>query len=274
MAPQTPSILTLKQNFLTAQTRLLSQPLQPSRAWRRSNEAADNDENNQRLSEKAVDDALFRLNQTLHQHAKRVYPPQATRHIVEQIDQLYLATGDRLADGDGNVDDEEEWRLVGADFVKHGVISSLPPTWESEREATAQPLEAKRYADLVERLQGLSAKKEEAEARVKRLRKMKELLEPFNVGDNDHPMVTGPGSNLPAANGVQENLVQRDGEMEKELERMRMLLVRVGDKVSRLKDREGEDDDLFGDEDGDAMIVDDVEVEEQRKLNALLESMR
>lgn len=116
MAPQTPSILTLKQDFLSAQTRLLSQPLQPSRAWRRSNEAADHDENDRRLSEKAVDDALFRLNQTLQQHSKRVYPPQATRHIVEQIDQLYLATGEQHADGEGDGSDEEEWRLFGADF--------------------------------------------------------------------------------------------------------------------------------------------------------------
>ncbi|KAJ4396525.1 hypothetical protein N0V93_000745 [Gnomoniopsis smithogilvyi] len=274
MAPQTPSVLTLKQNFLTGQTRLLSQPLQPSRAWRRSNEAADNEENNQRVSEKAVDDALFRLNQTLQQHSKRVYPPQATRHIVEQIDQLYLATGDRHNDSDVNGDDEEEWRFVGADFVKPGVISSLPPTWEPEREATAQPLEAKRYVDLVERLQDLSARKEEVETRVKRLRKMKALLEPFNVEENDDSTITGVGSNSAGANGVQENLVQRDGEMEKELERMRMLLVRVGDKVSRLKEREGSNEDLFGDGDRDAMIVDDVEVQEQRKADALLESMR
>lgn len=107
---------------------------------------------------------------------------------------------------------------------------------------------------------------------MKRLRKMKALLEPFNVGNNDDS--TGAGSDFPSANGVQENLVQRDGEMEKELERMRMLLVRVGDKVSRLQDREGPDDDLFGDEDGDAMMVDDVEVEGQRKVDALSESMR
>lgn len=115
MAPQTPSILTLKQDFLTAQTRLLLQPLQPSRTWRRANEAADHDENDRRLSEKAVDDALFRLNQTLQQHSKRVYPPQATRHIVEQIDQLYLSTGEQHADGNDE-DGDEEWRLVGADF--------------------------------------------------------------------------------------------------------------------------------------------------------------
>lgn len=130
MAPATPSILTLKQNFLTAQTRLLSQPLQPSRAWRRSNEAADNEENNPRLSEKAVDDALFRLNHTLQQHTRRVYPPQATRHIAEQIDQLYLATGERRVHEDDDGDDgEDAWTLVGADF---GESQTSPTRWLSE----------------------------------------------------------------------------------------------------------------------------------------------
>lgn len=158
--------------------------------------------------------------------------------------------------------------------VNPGVISALPQTWESELEATAQPLEAKRYAELVERLQDLSARKEAAEARVRRLRKMRALLAPFSVAEHDHAADSGEVSSFTAANGVQENLVQRDGEMEKELERMRMLLVRVGDKVARLREREGSDDDLFGDGDGDAMAVDDVEVEERRKVDALLERMR
>lgn len=148
MAPTDPTILTLKQNFLTTQTRLLSQPLQPSRAWRRANEAAggggggggggDDDENNnsgnsngnnQRLTEKAVDDALFRLNHTLLQHARRVYAPQATRHVAEQIEGLYLAFGDRHgggAQGGEPVDDEDAWRLVGADYGGFGVLLSCP----------------------------------------------------------------------------------------------------------------------------------------------------
>lgn len=129
------------------------------------------------------------------------------------------------------------------------------------------------------RLQGLSARRAEAEARVGRLRKMKALLEPFSA--EEHPADTpchdtGGGSAVPAAsNGVQENLVTRDGEVEKELERMRMLLARVGDKVARLRGRErsgDEEDDLFGE--GDAMIVEDVEVEERRKVEGLLDGMR
>lgn len=119
MAPQTPTVLALKQDFITAQTRLLSQPVQPSRAWRRGNEAAEDNENDRKLSEKAVDDALFRLNHTLQQHNKRVYPPQATRLIAEQIDQLYLTVGDRRSAEDeeaaGAVGDEE-WKMAGADY--------------------------------------------------------------------------------------------------------------------------------------------------------------
>lgn len=95
---------------------------------------------------------------------------------------------------------------------------------------------------------------------------MKALLAPFDAEN-------GPA---PAAGeaGVQENLVTRDGEVERELERMRMLLARVGDKVARVREREGsggDEEDLFGE--GDAMLVDDVEVVERRKVEGLLNGL-
>lgn len=280
MAPSAPTIPTLKQNFLATQTRLLSQPLQPSRTWQRANDSSADS----RLPEKAVDDALFRLNHTLQQHARRVYAPQATRHVAEQIDKLYLSAGDRGGAGgsDGAEEEEEEegWRNVGADYAAAGTISSLPPAWESAREAEAHPLEAKRYAELAARAQDLSVRRGRAEERVRRLRRMGALLAPFGgasgaaaAGGEEGAGEEG-GVSSGAAGGVQENLVTRDGEVEKELERMRMLLVRVGDKVARLKEREGGDggdEDLFGD--GDAMVVDDVEVEERRKVEGLLDGL-
>ncbi|KAK7707366.1 hypothetical protein SLS64_001058 [Diaporthe eres] len=279
MAPPAPTILTLKQNFITTQTRLLSQPLQPSRAWRRANDAAAaNDEDAAAVSEKAVDDALFRLNHTLQQHSRRVYATQATRQVAEQVDKLYLSAGERHAaaaadDDDDDDADEDGWRNVGADYADASVISSLPPAWESERQAAAFPLEAERYAELAGRLRDLAARRDEARARVERLRRMRALLEPFNSsGGTDG---ADEGSSFAPLGGVQENLVTRDGEVEKELERMRMLLVRVGDKVARLKEREAgrddDDSDLFGD--GDAMVVDDVEVEERRKVDGLLDGL-
>jgi hypothetical protein len=92
MAPA-PTVLSLKQQFISTQTRLLSQSLSPSRSWRNANEAAEH-----ALSERVIDDALFRLNHALHQHAWCTYPPQATRHVAEQIDQLYWSAGERTAD--------------------------------------------------------------------------------------------------------------------------------------------------------------------------------
>lgn len=166
------------------------------------------------------------------------------------------------------------------------VIASLPPTWDSERDATAHPLEAKRYAELVEQIQGdLCPLRDEVEARVRRLQRIQALLAPFSTtttakldnsssNNNNNNDKDNDGENNASVQEIQKNLVTRDGEVEKELERMRMLLARVGDKVARLREREGDadaDDDLFGD--GEAMIVDDVEVEEARKINGLLDGM-
>ena len=123
MAPAPPTVVTLKQDFLSAQTRLLSQPLGPSRAWRTANE-----NHEEGLPEKAVDDALFKLNHRLQQHARRVYPPNATRHVAEQIDQLYwnaaVAAKEGRAgdsgDDDGNDDGAAAEALnVGADLGTH-----------------------------------------------------------------------------------------------------------------------------------------------------------
>lgn len=109
---------------------------------------------------------------------------------------------------------------------------------------------------------------------------MKALLAPFDTtttttigNDEDDSDMSSIG-----ARTVQENLITRDGEVERELERMRMLLVRVADKVARLREREGTtgteegDDELFGE--GEPMVVDDVEVVERRKVQGLLDGMR
>lgn len=101
------------------------------------------------------------------------------------------------------------------------------------------------------------------------------MLAPFDTEQNqpDDDAERASSASFAGSNGVQQNLVTRDGEVEKELERMRMLLVRVGDKVARLKPREGsEDDDLFGERDDD-MMVEDVEVVEKRKVEGLLDAM-
>ncbi|KAK0668985.1 kinetochore complex Fta4 of Sim4 subunit, or CENP-50-domain-containing protein [Cercophora samala] len=98
-----PTIITLKTTFLTSQTRALSHPLHPTRAWQ-----AANDE----LPDKQVNDAIAKLNNRVLQHSKRVYAPQATRHVAEQIEALYTAPQD-LPDPDS---DAEEGITTAADL--------------------------------------------------------------------------------------------------------------------------------------------------------------
>jgi hypothetical protein len=118
MAPTPPTVLSVKQSFLTTQTRLLSQPLAPSRTWRSNNNSNDNEN---AIPEKALDDALFKLNHRLQQHSRRVYAPQATRHVAEQIDQLYwnaaeAATSARRDDEEVEEDEAAEALNMGADL--------------------------------------------------------------------------------------------------------------------------------------------------------------
>lgn len=117
MAP--PTIIAHKSTFLTTQTLHLSQALAPSATWHAANEAAEDG-----LPARAVDDAIYRLNHALTQHARRVYAPQASRHVAEQIDVLFQAEAERALRGDDDKGDEgedangvERRRLrLGADF--------------------------------------------------------------------------------------------------------------------------------------------------------------
>ncbi|KAL2196434.1 kinetochore Sim4 complex subunit Fta4 [Corynascus similis CBS 632.67] len=292
MTPTPPTVLSLKQSFLTAQTRLLSQPLAPTRAWLSSNNNSTDDDDNSSnnnserapLPGKAVDDALFKLNHRLQQHARRVYAPQATRHVAEQIDQLYWNAavqqdeGDE-GDGDVNAEGEEDGVRLGADLADPDVIEKLPLEWEDSSYSPSaawhqQPLEARRYAELAAELHALAERKRQASARVARLRRMQALLEPFS-GTEGKTRVEGDdgGGGSGTLDGVQENLITRNGEVEAELSRMRMLLARVGARVGQLKEqgrqtRESSTGSLFSDR-GDG--GEDVEMDEQRKIGLLLE---
>ena len=80
-------------------------------------------------------------------------------------------------------------------------------------------MEANRYTDTVRKLKEFSVQRDNMRERVVRLRRMRDALEP-----------------LSSAERVQENLITRNGEVERELERMRMLLVRVAGRVGQLPD--------------------------------------
>lgn len=81
-------------------------------------------------------------------------------------------------------------------------------------------MEAQRYAEAVQQLASLNNQRKEIKQRVERLRRLKATVDPLQT--------TEGGA------GVQENLVTRNGPVEKELEKMRMLLVRVSGRVGSL----------------------------------------
>jgi len=138
---------------------------------------------------------------------------------------------------------------LGTDLTDPNMIKSLPTSWEriSKRQAEAHPAEAQRYTELVVQVQELGARRDEVAERVSRLKRMCGLLEPFKEVE-----------------GVQENLVTRNGEVETELQRMCMLLARVGGRVSQLRKQERPEKER----DQDVMDMDGLE---QKKVGELLE---
>ncbi|KAH7633079.1 kinetochore Sim4 complex subunit Fta4, partial [Sordaria sp. MPI-SDFR-AT-0083] len=277
-----PTILSLKSDFLTTQTRTLSQPLAPSRTFLSSSENdQDQDQDHDIIPQKPLTEALTKLNHLLTQHSRRAYPPVATRHVAEQIDKLYftvtstsstststaLAKGHQVGDDEGDVEEDEDaqaWLRVNADLTLPRIITSIPDSWSSisSKEAEEYPMEARRFEELVARLKELDGQKRKVLERVARLRKIRGLVEVFEDSDSNskdqdclnvnaggeagRERETGegtggverPGGGAAGGGGgmkaVQENLVTKNGEMEAELQRMRVLLARVGGRVEKL----------------------------------------
>ncbi|KAH6690300.1 kinetochore Sim4 complex subunit Fta4 [Plectosphaerella plurivora] len=232
MANQPPTILFLKQSFVETQVRLLSRPLDLGPSWQTHNAASD-----EPLTQPAVDEALHRANRGLAEHTRRVYPPQSTRIVAEQINKLYKPGAALHEDDDDEANDGDAPPKRGVDLTDATTISSLPPVWPIEADTTDHPMESSRYAELTASLAILSTQRAETLKRVQRLRRIKAALRPFTPEDSDQG----------AASTVQENLATRDGQVEKELEKMRMLLVRVGGRVSKLPNPAGDDDQIMVD---------------------------
>ncbi|WKT44106.1 hypothetical protein QSH57_008959 [Fusarium oxysporum f. sp. vasinfectum] len=199
-----PTIPSLKQSFITSQTTLLSQPLTPSRSWQEINDASD-----EAIPERVVQEVLYNLNHTIQQHCRRVYPPQASRNIAEQINDVYTKDAERK----GGIGRE-------LDLTENEAIEALPASWHLEKDINDHPMETKRYADAVQQLTELNDQRKQLREQVARLKRLQSIVEPLQTDENGA--------------GIQENLLTRNGPVEKELERMRILLARVGGRVLSL----------------------------------------
>ncbi|KAK3501503.1 kinetochore Sim4 complex subunit Fta4 [Neurospora crassa] len=280
--PPPPTILSLKSDFLNTQTRTLSQPLAPTRTFTSQNNGTSSphlqsQEQHQSIPQKPLSEALQKLNHRLTQHNRRAYPPQATRHVAEQIDKLYFTStststslGKEDEDDEEDEDGEQAWLRVNADLTVPRLITSIPDSWSSvsEKEADDHPMEAKRFAELVAQLKELDQQKRKVLERVARLRKIKGLVEGFAAspaqdlnteGEQVREGAEGEGGGG-GMKAVQENLVTKNGEMEAELQRMRVLLARVGGRVEKLDKERGKEKERGSGSD------------ERKKLDKLLDS--
>ena len=94
-----PTVPAWKTSFLTSQTNILARPIAPSKTWRTTNQSSD-----QAIPDRVIDEALHDLNTKIQKHCRRTYPPQASRNVAEQINDLYVIAAERRV---GDVDDVE-----------------------------------------------------------------------------------------------------------------------------------------------------------------------
>ncbi|PYH98558.1 kinetochore protein fta4 [Aspergillus ellipticus CBS 707.79] len=212
------TIPELKSSFIRTQVRILSENLEPPEDWR--NYAAETEEDD--LSDKVVGDVLQKLNAALKQHSRIVYSSQAVQHVAQQITSLYWSSVNQAIPNPGSLLKGVE---KSVDLSSHLNIAELPLELEDQ---SASEEERARYQQLRERLTDLDSRRQQRQRRLDQLRQLQRLLEPFQE----------PQKN------IQPNLVMRDGELAQELEKMRMLVARVGGRIEQGKkktDNQGND---------------------------------
>ncbi len=94
-------------------------------------------------------------------------------------------------------------------------IESLHDSWDGDEEDEDGRA---RYQELTETLKDLDERRKAMREKVAGYKRLREMLGPFER----------------ATETVQPNLVARDGELEKELEKMRLLIARVRGRVEAL----------------------------------------
>ncbi|KAE8380562.1 kinetochore Sim4 complex subunit Fta4 [Aspergillus bertholletiae] len=207
----TRTISELKSSFIRAQVRILSESLEAPEDWRSYAAASEEDD----LSDKVVGDVLQKLNSALKQHNRIVYSSQAIQHVAQQIASLYwTSVNDAIRDQNSFERGVEKT----VDLSNQLNITRLPIELEDQ---SASEEERLRYQMLRERLVTLDNQRQQRRRRLEQLRRLQRLLEPFQE---------------PAQN-IQPNLITRDGELVQELEKMRMLVARVGGRIQHSKKR-------------------------------------
>ncbi|KAJ5082486.1 hypothetical protein N7532_011529, partial [Penicillium argentinense] len=217
----TRTITELKSAFIRSQVRIISESLELPEDWQ--NYAVETDEGE--LSGKVIEDVLYKVNAAAKQHNRVVYSSQAIHHVASQIASLYWST---VSQETQNTATFSKGICQSTDLSKHGNIVKLPLELEAQ-DVTEEQNESSirltlllyRYQELRKRLASLDEQRQQRKRRLDQLNHLRRLLEPFQEPRSD----------------IQPNLVTSDGELVQELEKMRMLVARVGGRIAQQKKR-------------------------------------
>ncbi|KAK9471726.1 kinetochore Sim4 complex subunit Fta4 [Dipodascopsis tothii] len=148
----------------------------------------------QSLSSASVSAALYKLSLAQKRHSKQTQSSQALQHVAIQLDALHRASADQRTDAHALA-----WLSV-ADQVLTGQADLTDHDYEV----------------LLGKLQSLSSAIAFAKKRHAHLRRLRELSETLREPERN----------------VQPNLAARDGDLLREIDRMRVLVARVSAKLA------------------------------------------
>ncbi|KAF8455983.1 kinetochore Sim4 complex subunit Fta4, partial [Terfezia claveryi] len=213
------TLFTIKKPFLDSQIRLLSADLAPPPNWQDAIPAGPGGD----LSQRAIDQVLTKVNLIAKKHNRSVYSSQTVKRVAEQIEAAYGGAGggenEEGRGGYGEVPGEEEVLRRGVDLMDVDTISLLPEDYPVNPSTPGpQPSEAElsRYQTLRARLLHASTSFKAQRSRYEYYAQLQEKLRPFSEPHK-----------------VQPNLVTRGAELDREMERMRGLALKLSVQIER-----------------------------------------
>ncbi|KAK9389517.1 kinetochore Sim4 complex subunit Fta4 [Lipomyces mesembrius] len=208
MASTAGSVYDAKRAFVDSQARIFAVPLRPSARWLRQHPNP--------AQSPALERVLRQLHTLQRRHVRQVYSSQALQHVALQIDGLHRnrkATAIAPLVVVPAVSEQQAVLRGEAELSEPESIEALPEFWP-ETSAEDSSLTEK-YSVLRDQLFALSSALVSARRRRAHAAELHSLVSLFRD----------------PAHTVQPNLVARDGTIEQELTRMRVLLARLASRL-------------------------------------------
>lgn len=181
-----------------------------------------------------------------------VYSQQSQRHVAEQIETLHWNLLSTESEGAEEPAMDAVVVTKDTDLTDTDAIDNLPEEYDDlhlHPDYEGDVADAETYTGLREQLSEQSRRRDALKEKVARYQYLQKMLEPL----------------ADAQTNVQPNLVTRDGELSRELDRMRILLARVTGRVAEMHNNGSWDDNAT------ASSRPQTEHTQKQKLELLLE---